>query len=157
MDPSSVKKLKVQVSGPACMLAGTEQSGWTARVSSTRSKTTSPPRCRDRQIGAHESLSVSLVATQELKDALSERGLDTTGLKPVLVDRLESALRAEQPNGEAAPNGTAEPAEEPMEDVIAPDTAAAEADDAAPASAVSTVWAVPGEVAKDASRLVISD
>ncbi len=96
-------------------------------------------------------------ATQELKDALSERGLDTTGLKPVLVDRLESALRAEQPNGEAAPNGTAEPAEEPIEDVTAPDTAAAEADDAAPASAVSTVRAVPGEVAKDASSLVISE
>ncbi len=120
-----------------------------SRSSRTRNKASSPPRSRDRQIGAHESLSTSLVATQELKDALSERGLDTTGLKPVLVDRLESALRAEQPNGAAAPNGTAEAAEEPLVDDAAPDTAAAEAADAAPAAAVRAMRNIPGVARKD--------
>ena len=56
----------------------------------------------------------------------------------MLVERLETALRTEHPNGAAATNGTAEAAEEPLVDITAPDTAAAEAPDAAAATAVRT-------------------
>ena len=76
---------------------------------------------------------------------MTERGLDTSGLKPVLVERLEAALLGEQQqNGAAAPNGTAEAAAEPHVDVTAPDTAAAEAPAGVPAAAVSTLsFALP--------------
>jgi hypothetical protein len=78
------------------------------------------------------------MAAQELKDALTERGLDTAGLKPVLVERLEAALRGEQQqNGAAASNGTAAAAEEPQVDITAPATATAEAPAGVPTTAVS--------------------
>ena len=86
---------------------------------------------------AMDGLRVCHLPVQELKEALAERGLDTTGLKPVLVERLEAALQ-QQNGAAAAPNGTAEAAEEPLVDITAPDTAIAEAPVSAPAGPVSS-------------------
>lgn len=72
-----------------------------------------------------------LCCTQELKDELQSRGLDTAGLKAVLVERLEEAITAEEAGGTA--NGTA----------AAPADTAAE--EAAPAEAGS------GEAGGDAA------
>ena len=156
MDPASVKKLKVQVK-PACMHGKTKTTRDDGSFVLLQEPDHLPPASRDEQIGDHEGSSMPLLATQELKDALSERGLDTTGLKPVLVDRLESALRAEQPNGAAAPNGTAKAAEEPLVDVTAPETTAAGAHDSAPASAVRTVRVIPGVAGQDVPSLTVGN
>ena len=40
--------------------------------------------------------------TQELKDELATRGLDTSGLKAVLLERLEESLRTSGDGSEAA-------------------------------------------------------
>jgi hypothetical protein len=74
-------------------------------------------------------LRVSLTRTpraQELRDELQTRGLDLTGTKQVLLDRLEAALAA-APGVDAA----AEPAAEPA---AAAPKAAAPTTDAAPAA-----------------------
>lgn len=65
----------------------------------------------------HQQLATDL---QELKDELQSRGLDTSGLKAVLVERLEEAIA-----GGAADGAAAEPAAE----ADAPETAAAPAAD----------------------------
>ena len=54
----------------------------------------------------------------ELRAALQERGLDTKGTKPILVSRLQEAIREEQEKKEPTPEPEAQP--EAMEEV-APD------------------------------------
>lgn len=58
----------------------------------------------------HGTASYSLVAVQELRSELDKLGLDSTGLKQALVDRLEAALAAPAPapTSESAPD-TAKP------------------------------------------------
>jgi 2-oxoglutarate dehydrogenase E2 component (dihydrolipoamide succinyltransferase) len=61
-----------------------------------------------------------LPTPQELRDELELRGLDTSGLKPALVERLEAAIagggapaaaaNGAGPAGEPAPAAPAEPA-----------------------------------------------
>ncbi len=74
---------------------------------------------------------------QELKDELQSRGLDASGLKAVLVERLEEAVSAEA--GCAANGSAAEPAAE----VAAPEpvSAAEDARDAEPAEEVGRLAA----------------
>lgn len=57
---------------------------------------------------------------QELRDACEEKGLDSTGIKAVLLERLEQSLAG----GEAAP-ATAEEEEE-LEDIPDEDAPAAD-------------------------------
>lgn len=59
---------------------------------------------------------------QELKDELAARGLDTTGLKAVLLERLEEALRA--PGGTEAAAAAQDPAAGADAEEAAPDLAA---------------------------------
>lgn len=74
---------------------------------------------------------------QELKDALAARGLDTTGLKAVLLERLEEALRA--PGGA---EGTASAQTPAAEEAATPELAAATGP-AAPSAAPAEVKAAP--------------
>lgn len=80
---------------------------------------------------------------QELKDELQARALDTSGLKAVLVERLEEAVGAEEtgePNGAAA-----EPAEAAAPADAAAEAGSAEAAAAKPAEQVGCVGLGGGE------------
>ena len=49
---------------------------------------------------------------QEIRDALGEIGLDTTGTKPVLLERLEEAIAAGATEAEPATEGKEKPTPE---------------------------------------------
>ncbi len=92
----------------------------------------------------HQELATDL---QELKDELQSRGLDTSGLKAVLVERLEEAIGA----GGAANGAAAEPAAE----VDAPETAAAPAADGVTAAEPAAEVGLPRRSWLLASALAI--
>ncbi len=55
-----------------------------------------------------ESIKTELkkLKVNELKDKLTEKGLPTTGVKDVLVDRLATAMHVSAPTPDAAPTTT---------------------------------------------------
>lgn len=52
----------------------------------------------------------------ELRAALQERGLDTKGTKPILVSRLQEAIREEEEKKEPTPEPEPEPEPEKVEE-----------------------------------------
>ncbi|CAL5219769.1 g1671 [Coccomyxa viridis] len=93
---------------------------------------------------------VKKMKVQELRDELTKRGLDSTGLKAALAERLEESIKAEE-NGQADGGAQAPLADaaQPSEAAAAP-TAAANGElkeDAAPAAAAET----------DAGKIVYKD
>jgi len=83
---------------------------------------------------------------QELRDALEAKGLDSSGLKAVLLARLEESLESEGGGEEAAPEDEQQEVEEEEKEV--PEKEATPEPESAPAPAAAPARAAPAQTTK---------